>query len=120
MNETPGNLPTMLFDGDCGFCRRWIRKWNRITGGRVRYLPYQEAVSQYQQVTAQQCAEAVQLVLPDGTVFGGARAVFKALAIGGKYPWLLRVYESQPLCAWFAECCYRLVARRRTFFSRIA
>jgi predicted DCC family thiol-disulfide oxidoreductase YuxK len=34
----------MLFDGDCGFCRRWIGKWKELTGDRVRYAPYQLAL----------------------------------------------------------------------------
>ncbi len=113
-------LPTMLFDGDCGFCRRWIRKWNKITGDRVRYAPYQQALAQFPQLTEQQCAAAVQLIMPDGTLFSGAHAVFRALDLGGRYRWLLRLYESRPLFAAVAERLYQLVAHHRVFFSKFS
>jgi predicted DCC family thiol-disulfide oxidoreductase YuxK len=120
MNENRNSIPTLLFDGNCGFCRRWVRKWHCVTGERVRFLPYQEAISQYPQVTAQQCAEAVQLILPEGTVFAGAHAVFKALELSGRYRSLLRMYEKLPLCATLAEWLYQLVARNRMLFSKFA
>jgi predicted DCC family thiol-disulfide oxidoreductase YuxK len=120
MKEDTENLPVMLFDGDCGFCRRWIRKWRIQTGDRVRYAPYQQAMARYPQLTEQQCAAAVQLILPDGTVFSGAHAVFRALDLGGRYPWLLRLYEKRPWFATVAEWFYQLVAHHRVFFSRIS
>ena len=120
MNEDPGNLPTLLFDGDCGFCRRWIRKWNKLTGDRVLYAPYQQAIARYPQCTEQQCAAAVQLIMPDGAVFSGAHAVFRALDLGGRYRWLLRMYERRPLFAALAERLYQLVARHRTFVSKFS
>jgi predicted DCC family thiol-disulfide oxidoreductase YuxK len=118
MKEDTGNLPVMLFDGDCGFCRRWVRKWNKLTGEQVRYAPYQRTVARYPQLTEHQCAAAVQLVMPDGTVCSGAHAVFRALDLGGRCRWLLRLYESRPLFAAVAERLYQLAARRRFFFSK--
>ncbi|MBI4352034.1 MAG: DUF393 domain-containing protein [Elusimicrobia bacterium] len=110
--------PIMLYDGDCAFCRGWVEKWRGATGGAVRYEPYQLAGRDYPQVTAAQCAEAVQLILPGGAVFSGAYAVFKALALGGKRSWPLWFYEKAPLFGPAAEWFYRLVARHRTFFSK--
>jgi lipase maturation factor 1 len=109
--------PTMLFDGDCGFCRRWIRKGKELTGDRVCYAPYQETLPRYPQLTEEQCAAAVQLIMPDGAVFSGAHAVFRALDLGGRYRWPRRLYERHPLFARVAEGLYRLVAHHRVFFS---
>ncbi len=120
MTEAEHNLPTLLFDGDCGFCRRWIRRWNKLTGSQVRYLPYQEALARYPQLTQQQCAAAVQLVMPDGAVLPGAHAVFRALDLGGKHRWLLRLYETRPLFAALAERLYQLVAHHRLFLSKLS
>ena len=33
--------PILVYDGECGFCRRWIERWRVVTGDRVVYLPYQ-------------------------------------------------------------------------------
>ena len=36
------HTPIMLFDGDCGYCRRWIEKWHKLTGESLSYEPYQK------------------------------------------------------------------------------
>ena len=110
--------PTMLFDGDCGFCRYWIEKWQRVTQDRVQYRPFQEALVQFPQLTEKECMESVRLILPDGSIFSGARAVFKAFAIAGRFVWLLKCYDHAPLFGRIAEGGYKLVATHRTFFSK--
>ena len=32
----------MLFDGDCNFCKLWIKRWQQTTGDRVDFLPFQD------------------------------------------------------------------------------
>jgi predicted DCC family thiol-disulfide oxidoreductase YuxK len=113
-------MATMLFDGDCGFCRRWIRRWREITRGAVRFVPYQEALASFPEVTEGQCEHAVQLIFPDHRVYSGAHAVFKVLTLGGGYSWALRLYERFPPFRWMAELLYGIVARHRPFFSRFA
>ena len=120
MNSNPQDVPLMLFDGDCNFCRRWIRNWNHITREHIRYAPYQQCIAQYPQVTPQQCAVAVQLLMPDGTVYAGAHAVFKALDHSGRYRWLLHHYERLPWFSSVAEWTYRFVAHNRIFFSKFS
>ena len=99
------------------FCRRWAQNWKKQTGERVQYEPYQKVLAQFPQISEEACQEAVHLVLPDGSVFRGAHAVFKLLALGEKFFWL-RAYEKFPFCAKTSEWAYRLVSRHRRFFSR--
>src|SRR3989338_7340965 len=101
-------LPVMLYDGDCAFCTRWIKKWQVVTGNHALYFPYQEVLANYPQVNEAQCRKAVQLIFPDGTVFSAAHAVFKVLAVAGKYCWLLWSYEHLPLFATLSEWLYSL------------
>lgn len=108
---------TLLFDGDCRFCRRWIRKWEDMTRESISYRPYQEALSSFPQVSEKDCKSAVQLILPDQKVYSGAHAVFKALALGGRLRWLLWMYEHVKIFARISESIYSLVAHHRTFFS---
>ena len=56
--------------------------------------------------------------MPDGKVFSGAHAGFKALALSGQYVFLLRMYEKLPLFGPVSELFYQLVAHHRIFFSR--
>ena len=113
-------LAVMLYDGDCGFCRRRVDVWEKSTDGFVLYEPYQQALARFPQVRQEQCREAVQLIMPDGTVFSGACAVLQALALGGRYKRLLWCYRRVPFFGQIAEWCYRLVARHRHLLSKLS
>ena len=38
--------PLLIYDGDCGFCKYLVRYWQKLTGDRVAYAPYQETAAQ--------------------------------------------------------------------------
>jgi predicted DCC family thiol-disulfide oxidoreductase YuxK len=103
----------LLFDADCGFCRRWIARWQGLTGDRVDYEPYQSAAARFPGIPREDLARAVHLVEPDGTHTSGAEAVFRTLAHGGR-GWPLALYRALPPFARMAELLYRFVARHRS------
>ena len=105
----------MLWDGDCGFCSRWIRRWNKLTGDAVEYRRYQDALLDFPQVREEDCRKAVQLVLPDGRVLSAAEAVLHALAAGGRYRFLHVIYQKSGLFRACAETAYRFVAANRSW-----
>ena len=111
--------PVMLYDGDCGFCQRWIKKWQKSTGDIILYAPYQELHKNFPQVTETQCRQAVQLILSNGQVHSGAHAVFIALAIAKKYTWLLWLYEHMPFFGRIFEVFYQLIAEHRFLLSKL-
>jgi len=116
--EAPSK-PMLLYDGDCGFCRRWIARWKAVTGDRVDYAPFQEVGEQYPQITRTQFEAAVQLVLPDGSIHGGAEAVFRTLATVPSKRWLYFLYCWVPLLGPMARGFYRFVARHRGGFGTL-
>jgi predicted DCC family thiol-disulfide oxidoreductase YuxK len=109
----PPLKPLMVFDGDCGFCRRWIARWKSETGDAVDYSPSQEAAARFPEIPAEAFARSVQLVLASGEVFEGAQAVLRALVAGGRSRWLLTAYRRVPGLAAALELAYRFVARHR-------
>ncbi len=113
------NIPVMLYDGDCGFCKHWVEKWHQATGEQVAYEPYQKVLTDYPRLNEAQCRESIQLVMPGGIIFSGAKAVFKALQIGGKYKNLFWSYEHIPLFGMVTEWFYRCIAHNRMFFSKL-
>jgi len=116
---SPPTKPLMIFDGDCTFCTLWIRRWQQATGDAVEYVPSQDprVAQQFPELPAALCAAAVCLVEPDGKVYSGAAAVFRALAGQRAGRWLMGWYERWPGFARVAEAGYGLVARHRPFFS---
>ncbi|HEY1717169.1 MAG TPA: lipase maturation factor family protein [Verrucomicrobiae bacterium] len=112
--------PLMVFDGDCNFCKLWIRRWRQITGNAVDYLPFQDSqiANQFPEIPREQFQTSVQLIEPGGEVFCGAEAVFLSLAKNPKWRWPLHLYENFPAFAKFTERAYKFVAGHRTGFSR--
>ncbi len=115
--------PLLVYDGDCNFCMRWIKRWQRTTGDAVAYAPLQEAATSFPEIPRASFESEVKLIAPDGRVSGGAAAVFRSLNLGA-HPGVfarfgLWLYERAPGFAPIAEFCYRCVARNRTFFSAL-
>jgi lipase maturation factor 1 len=119
---SPPERPVLIFDGDCNFCRHWIRRWQRVTGDRVEYVPYQEpSVSRrFPELPRHECEQAVQLITADGNMYHSAEAVFLSRAYGPGRHFGIWAYRHIPGFASASEFLYRIVARHRTFFSRIA
>lgn len=113
--------PVLVFDGDCNFCRHWIRRWQRVTGDRVEYVPFQDASipQRFPELSLEKCATAVHLITVEGKVFQGAEAVFLAREYGPGRHFGIWAYRHVPGFAALSEFCYRIVARHRMFFSRI-
>jgi predicted DCC family thiol-disulfide oxidoreductase YuxK len=101
--------PVLIYDGHCGFCRIWLDYWRRLTGDRVEYIASQEVGDRFPQIPREAYSKSVQLVRPDGSVVGGARAVFESLGKERLYPWV-----SGP-----SEFAYRIIARHRNFFYQV-
>ncbi len=95
---------TLLYDGDCGFCRRWVERFMVMDiFGRLTFKPMADA--------------GHEMVLVDGeTRWGGFRAFRRlCLQLPMLYPLVLFVYF--PGAVWVGDWGYRFVARNRHLFS---
>jgi len=115
----PPEKPLLIFDGDCGFCRRWIARWKGETGEAVDYAPSGEVAPRFPEIPPEAFRRSVQLVLPDGRVLEGAHAVLRSLAEAPGRRWPLALYSRVPGAAPVSELLYRLVARRRSEASAV-
>ncbi len=109
----------MLFDGDCGFCRRWILRWRQLTGPKVEYRTSQEGGEKFPEIPADRFRREVVLIEPDGRVSGGAEAVLRTRAFAPHSRGLWWVYRTIPPFRWLAEIAYALVARHRDAASTV-
>jgi lipase maturation factor 1 len=112
----------MLYDGECGFCALWVRRWQHATAGQVDYLPFQDPKVRelFPEAPLDTLASAVHLVETDGSVYSGAEAAFRALAYHREERWLLEWYEHSAGFAWASERTYGFIAKHRGLFSKLA
>jgi predicted DCC family thiol-disulfide oxidoreductase YuxK len=117
----PPAKPVLVFDGECAFCRRWVARWQRATGERVEYIPYQDArvADRFPDLPRERFERAVQWIEPDGAVYEAAEAVFRCLAILPASRWMLALYRHLPGFAPVSEWSYGFVARHRGIFSTL-
>ena len=105
--------PLLLFDGDCGFCRKWVGRWRALTGDRVSYEPYQAASSRFPEIDPERYKHSLQLIQTDGQVLQGAEAVFTSLEVVVYLRWLRWSYDFLPGVSRLSEWIYRKVAANR-------
>jgi predicted DCC family thiol-disulfide oxidoreductase YuxK len=113
----PPPKPLMIYDGNCGFCRKWINRCRFLTGNRVDYQPYQKAAGTFPEIPLERFERSVQLVEPNGSVSQGALAVFKTLASRPFLRWIIWTYHHVPGFAFVSESLYSFVAGHRDLFS---
>lgn len=111
--------PLLIYDGDCGFCRRWIGFCKSLTEEKIEYAPFQQVADQFPEIREEEFLASVQLVEPNGKFSKAAEAVFRTLAYVPGKKWMLWSYEKVPGFARISEWCYCFVAQRRTFFSTL-
>lgn len=106
-------LPTIVYDAECVFCRRWAERFSKWNRDGVRLLPLQNP--QAVELTGKPkdvLVQAMHLVRADGAVFAGASAVREALA-HVSWGWLARGALRIPGSMLVADRVYGWVAVRR-------
>jgi predicted DCC family thiol-disulfide oxidoreductase YuxK len=105
---------TLIYDGNCGFCRRWVervRRWDRH--GRLTLLPYQtpDLETRFPQLSRAECRQRMHLVAANGEVHRGAdagREVLRRLPAG----WLWTLPFLVPGASALAERIYVWITYR--------
>ncbi len=117
--ETASGETWLIWDGECGFCRRCVDWLQTHNGDRFfRITPYQTCPSPPMTPQLRTASErAVQIVAPGGHRISGGRAVLFVLQTVGWHPLLLRIAGLPPF-VWIVELGYHIVSRNRSFFSR--
>jgi predicted DCC family thiol-disulfide oxidoreductase YuxK len=112
---------TLLYDGTCPLCisaAEWVSR--KAFGGTIETLPCQDRqrAVRFPQVTEAACAEAMQLVVPDGTVYSGEQAFPHLLPLLRGWRWLAWIF-SVPGVSRVMPYAYRWIARHRYALSAV-
>ncbi len=106
-------MPTLVFDGDCGFCTSVARHFEKRSLTPLTIAAWQLADLDALGLTTAQTAEQVYLVTDEGA-FAGAECFAELMRIQGDWfhrliAWGMRLPGIRAIAAWG----YRVVARNR-------
>ncbi len=114
INDLP-NLPgaggLLLWDGNCGFCRRMVAVLKTIALRPVSTQPFQEVLAQIPAEVLPWTARQMHWVRPDGSISGGSQALIEVLEAG--YHNLMAGTLECPVIRPFTWLGYRLAAGNR-------
>lgn len=115
MDPSPApSRPILYWDGECGFCGRWVERWESVTGDAVGYTRIQEAPPEVVTAAGGDPPQRVVLALPDGSLLGGAEAALTALAPHSiKARAALALCRALPPVNAIASWCYTWIAAHR-------
>ncbi|MEZ4750785.1 MAG: lipase maturation factor family protein [Bdellovibrionota bacterium] len=113
------NRPTLLFDGECGFCRRCV-EWLRPQTEGVEYVAYQERGAGFSDIPESECKEAVQFINENGIRSSGAEAIYAVCALIPGLSGLRWLYTKVAPFRGLSDWGYRWVASHRPLVSRIS
>ncbi len=108
----------LIYDGDCSFCKYWVRRWQQHTQGKVQYIPFQEVPDGFHGISRKQFQRSVWLINSYGRPMHGAEAVAVLLQLSGHSTWNW-LYHRVPLASTVAELGYRIVADHRDLFYKL-
>ncbi|MEM6822880.1 MAG: lipase maturation factor family protein [Verrucomicrobiota bacterium] len=109
--------PLLIYDGTCGFCKRWVRRFLARTGNAFDYKPYQDVKDEFPDIPETDFERGAQLIELDNTRHSGARAMLGALALGSGPKWPLKIYQLHPIAKKVIDLVYQFIASNRSTFS---
>ena len=119
--ELPTSLPLVVYDGECSFCRRWLKRYESISPPeRVAWAPFQKASGSFPGIPESEFHKAIHLIHPDGHHTRGAHAVFELMKMVDLRTWPLMTYRSLPPFRWICDLGYSIVANHRSGANMLA
>lgn len=106
--------PTLVYDGNCGFCRYWVLKWKKIASEHIDYFSYQEIASNFKDIPEFHFKEAVRFIDTNGKVYSGPDAAFQSYLIGKKKLFIYTLYQKSPLFKKLCDIAYQWIADYRS------
>ena len=117
--SNPPEKPLLAWDGECHFCRRWVERWHQTTEDAVDYVPFQQISERFGEIPREEFERAATIIEPDGAVYSGAHAVFRALRSRPSRKWLSWSYEHVSGFAVIAESLYKSISQNRGSASAV-
>ncbi|HBC04118.1 MAG: thiol-disulfide oxidoreductase [Aequorivita sp.] len=112
----PSEKPTMVWDGECGFCNYWITRWKSKTENRIHYKTFQEVSDKYPDIPLKEFKKASRLIEKDGQVYSGPNSAYRSFLYFKKpnVKWH-RWYSENRWFNYLSDHIYNYIAKHRSF-----
>ncbi|MGY5846876.1 thiol-disulfide oxidoreductase DCC family protein [Salegentibacter sp. HM20] len=114
----PPEMPTLVWDGDCGFCKFWKTTWEIKTPNRLHYETYQKLSGKFPDIPLKEFKKASRLIEPDGKVYSGPDSAYRALYHAGNEAWH-KWYHKSSIFRKFSDHFYNHIAKNRGFYFKL-
>jgi predicted DCC family thiol-disulfide oxidoreductase YuxK len=105
--------PLFIYDGDCGFCRKWAGWLDQRVGSAVRFSPFQALEDLARFNLTVDDVQSASYLFEEGRAYRGGRGIAQALARGNGIWKLLGLVLDLPGARQASARAYRYVARNR-------
>lgn len=109
----------MVWDGNCGFCKYWITRWQRFTKDKLDYEPFQSAAQRFEDIELTHFKQASRLIETDGSVYSGPRSAYRTFTYGSKWGVLDKWYQNNKLFQRISDNLYSWIERNRNFLFKL-
>ena len=119
MTQASPHKPTIVFDGDCSFCRRWVaRIARRDVSGTFELVARQtEGLTQrFPKLAAGDFNTGLRLITPDDTIHIGADAAYQ-IVLRLRYWRRIAWWYHVPGIHWLTRTVYAWIAAHRQALS---
>ena len=118
----PSSRPVMVWDGECGFCKYWIRVWEKRTGESIEYVTFQHQADRFPDIPKKYFEDAVRLIEPDGKIYDGPDAAYRSMQYYKRKPVKVfhKWYKNNRLFKTISDYGYHFVTTHRPFMLKLS
>lgn len=115
----PPKKATLIWDGDCGFCKYWKTRWLFQGANTVDFVPYQKIANKFKDIPIKEFKKASRLIEPNGKVYNGPDSAYRTISHNGNTYWH-NLYHSNRLFGGLSDHAYDHIAKHRSFYFTLS
>jgi len=112
-SKRAGDRVLFLFDGECGFCRKWAGWLQRRAGTAVRFVPFQQRNDLREHGLTVTDLQAASYLIEEGRPYGAGRGFARTMTYGRGVWKVIGWGLDLPIVRLVTDAVYRWVARNR-------
>jgi len=112
--STRPSQPTLIWDGECDFCKYWVTVWQIRTAKSVVFQPFQEVHDRFVSIPLKEFKKASRFIEIDGAVYSGPDSAYRSfLYFNSAIRFPHRWYHQSSFFRSISNHAYNWIAKNR-------